>query len=160
MQILEIAIKVCLVPLPCQARAGCRVPLNFVERLFEQVPQTPQKRPTGTPMRPDLPRMPPRRKTSPTSLHGHRDRPKTTDQITVAVRIPKDMLAAIDAWRAKQPGRPKPVRPEAVRPLIAIALHPATHRPSPVRSATDLTQQTTSRKSAASSQNSCARAAV
>jgi hypothetical protein len=47
-QILEIAIKVCLVPLPCQARAGCSVPLNFIERLFEQVPQTPQKRPTGT----------------------------------------------------------------------------------------------------------------
>jgi len=28
-QILEIAIKVCLVPLPCQARAGCSVPLNW-----------------------------------------------------------------------------------------------------------------------------------
>jgi len=30
------------------------------------------------------------------------------------------MLVAIDAWRAKQPG--KPVRPEAIRRLIAAAL--------------------------------------
>jgi hypothetical protein len=53
----------------------------------------------------------------------------------VNTRIPKDMLAAIDAWRAKQPGKPKPVRPEAVRRLIAIALHPAEPHPPKPRTA-------------------------
>ena len=53
----------------------------------------------------------------------------------VNTRIPKDMLAAIDAWRAKQPGKPKPVRPEAVRRLIAIALHPAEPDPPKPRTA-------------------------
>jgi hypothetical protein len=52
-----------------------------------------------------------------------RGRPRL-DAEYVNTRIPKDMLTAIDAWRAKQPGRPKPVRPEAVRHFVALGLNP------------------------------------
>lgn len=41
----------------------------------------------------------------------------------VTVRIPPDQLALLDGWIAQQP-TPPPSRPEAVRQLLARALHP------------------------------------
>jgi hypothetical protein len=40
----------------------------------------------------------------------------------INTRVPKEMLIAIDDWRASQPD--KPIRIEAVRRLVALALHP------------------------------------
>jgi hypothetical protein len=38
------------------------------------------------------------------------------------LRIPISLSRAIDAWIARQPGRPRPSRPEAIRRLLAEAL--------------------------------------
>ncbi len=43
------------------------------------------------------------------------------DATPVTVRIPPDLLAALDALIAQQPD-PKPSRPEAVRQILAAAI--------------------------------------
>jgi hypothetical protein len=49
----------------------------------------------------------------------------------INTRVPKEMLIAIDDWRASQPD--KPIRIEAVRRLVALALHPPKRKPAPAR---------------------------
>jgi len=50
-----------------------------------------------------------------------RGRPKTTGSGTqIGMRWPEPLLKAIDAWRAKQEGKPE--RPQAIRRLVEIGL--------------------------------------
>lgn len=50
-----------------------------------------------------------------------RGRPRI-DAVPVTVRIPPDMLAALDALIDRSPA-PKPSRPEAIRQVLATALN-------------------------------------
>ncbi len=54
------------------------------------------------------------------SAKNSRGRPKL-DTEAVNVRMPREMIAELDAWIAAQ-SAPKPSRPEAVRALVAVAL--------------------------------------
>lgn len=49
-----------------------------------------------------------------------RGRPATGTNTSIGVRMPDAEIAAIDAWRAKQPEPPS--RPEAIRQLVRKAL--------------------------------------
>jgi metal-responsive CopG/Arc/MetJ family transcriptional regulator len=45
----------------------------------------------------------------------------TSDTAPVNVRLPAEMLRAIDDWRRKEPDLP--TRPEAIRRLLAVFIH-------------------------------------
>jgi hypothetical protein len=69
-------------------------------------PQTPRKKPGPRP--------------------GHGGRPKAYSERVVVI-IPQEQAAELDAWIGQQPD--KPIRPVAIRRLIAIALHPTEPHP-------------------------------
>jgi hypothetical protein len=67
----------------------------------------------------------PRESDSTKSMPG----PKTGGTTQITVRLPPDLLRAVDAWIARHP-EGKMTRPEAVRQILSGAL--ASHRPSTI----------------------------
>lgn len=63
----------------------------------------------------------PRKKPGPPPGHGGRPPLSSLGGEYVNTRIPREMLAAIDAWRLSQ-RRPRPGRPAAIRHLVGVAL--------------------------------------
>ncbi|GEC15256.1 hypothetical protein NWI01_11480 [Nitrobacter winogradskyi] len=59
-----------------------------------------------------------------------RGRPATGTSPTVGVRVPPELSAKIEAWRAEQ--RPIPSQPEAIRRLVEQALKLRTTEADPV----------------------------
>lgn len=51
---------------------------------------------------------------------NRRGRPATGTNLAIGVRMPPDLLKALDEWCARQ--RPIPTRPEGVRQLVEAAL--------------------------------------
>jgi metal-responsive CopG/Arc/MetJ family transcriptional regulator len=58
-----------------------------------------------------------------TSTQNRRGRPATGTNPAVGVRLPSDLMGALDKWRGAQPDIPS--RPEAIRRLIEMGLKAA-----------------------------------